>query len=245
MTRLTSVAFGSRERTPETDIFPPLRIRYNEKFLQPPLLNASIAVTANLNWEIAGTNAADNGVTFDQAGGVVLTTAGANNDQVLLQPHTDTKQSALTGTKFNTSLLPRFEALLTFAPSGTMAAALFHMGLMLTNTATVGTDDNAAFFRLQDTVNSGLPQAIVSSGGTDTTKSLVGPTIEANKTHLLSISLDENRIPIFSINGSLLYTGPALPANIDLIPFIGVAATTGAAKSIAVHELEVSCVRGR
>ena len=64
-----------------------------EDFAQRPLLNASIGVAANINFELAGTNAADANATFAAGGGISLATAAANNDQMIVRPHQDTNQT--------------------------------------------------------------------------------------------------------------------------------------------------------
>lgn len=217
--------------------FPGNRFELIERFKQPPALNAAIAVSTNLDWEVLGTNMTTALATQADGGGVTLTTAGASADQAILLPHLDTKQSSWTSTKWNTLDRVVFET--TIKTGASIAAAIIWAGLKLTNTPVVATDDNQVMFRYEAGVASGVFQFITSRAGTDTTANSDVTVAAATKYHL-KITIDGNRVPRFFINGVLKYTGAALTTNIDLIPYIGVQASAVAAKAITVRGVRMS-----
>lgn len=213
------------------------RTMLKEQFLQVPLLNGSIGVAANLNFEIVGTNAADAGSTFSDGGGTLQTTAGASGDQQIITPHLDTKQSSWAATKWNTNDRPIFEANIKTAAS--IADIVIWAGLKLTNTSVTATDNDQAMFRFAPATNSGKFEAISSATGVDTAKD-TGVTVAASTGYHLMIKVDAARIPRFYINGVLVSTGAALTANVDLIPYVGVQASAVAAKALTTRALGCS-----
>ena len=89
------------------------RYYLEEWFLQRPGLNAiniidpdadsasALAITqaANKNFETLGTNMTTALTTFSAThGGILMTTAGADQDQAILLPHLDTNQTSWSGT---------------------------------------------------------------------------------------------------------------------------------------------------
>ena len=93
------------------------RFYLEEWFLQRPGLNAiniidpdadsasALAATqaANRNFETLGTNMTTALTTFSAThGGILMTTAGADQDQAILLPHLDTNQTSWSGTKWGT-----------------------------------------------------------------------------------------------------------------------------------------------
>ena len=78
-----------------------------EEWNQVPQLNTDVAVDANLNWEMTGTNAASlTAATHSTGGGIKMLTAGSDNDQVILTPHVDTQQSSLNAVDFEVPSSP-------------------------------------------------------------------------------------------------------------------------------------------
>ena len=60
--------------------WPANRYALSETFQRAPLLNASVGVAANLDFEILGTNAANTSSTLSTGGALTLTTTTAAND---------------------------------------------------------------------------------------------------------------------------------------------------------------------
>lgn len=202
-----------------------------ERFRRPALLNGSIGVAANLDFEILGVNAANANSVNDVEGGNQLTTAGADGDEMILTPHVDTKQSAFNVTLMKPNAEPRFETLLR--PGASIADAILWAGLKLTGAEAVVTDDDQAYFRYEDDVNAGKFQAVVSIGGVDVSTDL-GIAPEAEVDIHLSIEIDDERKPHFFIDGEEVFVGPsAMTAAAALKPFVGVAADGDASAKVA------------
>ena len=101
-------------------------------------------MAANKDFEILGTNASSDDVTFSSTrAGISLTTDGADNDQVILLPHLDSNQSAWTGIKWGTENEVEWECAISVA---NVANVAFWAGLKLTNTPVLATDANQAYF---------------------------------------------------------------------------------------------------
>lgn len=222
-----------------------------ENFRKTPLLNASIVPTnldptqaeiatilrANLDFELAGTNAADSGSVFADGGGIQLTTAASINDQMLIQPHQDANQSSWAATKWNTNDRIVFQANVKLT---SVADVILWAGFKLTNTSVIATDNDQAYFRFESGVNSGKFQTITSNAGTDTTFN-TDVTVAADTNYDLKVLVDANRRTFFYVNGVQVARSAALLAsNVDLIPYIGVQTKTTAAKVIRIRNLRCS-----
>lgn len=228
----------------------PDRITLTENFLRKPGLNADIQNAAeatreiaNTDFEILGTSAVDADVTLYAEGGISMATHGAGNDQTIILPHLDTDQSAWTKTTWGTDQQSRFECVIQTAAS--VAAMKIWAGLKLTNTNTVATDNDQAYF-LFDTAasaNATLWHYVYSIGGTDTDTAVSSALVAAvatTTTYHLVIDIDSSRIARFYINGLLVGTSTALTNATDLIPYVGVMDTAGAAKTIRLFKLQMS-----
>lgn len=208
----------------------PGRYYLEEFFPQLPQLNASVGIAANTNFEILGTNASDDDVTFSATiGGIQLQTDGGDNDQVIVLPHLDSNQSAWTGIKWGTENQVVWEC--AIRTDASVAAILIWAGLKLTNTPTIATDDDQVFFRFSTDDSNTTWRCISSVGGTDTNTDS-GVTVSASTTYKLKIAIDADRKAQFSINGAVVHTTGALTNDVDLIPYVGVQALTGAAKTM-------------
>jgi len=220
-----------------------------EPWLQLPLLNASAVPTnldptlaemalrfrANRDWEIAGTNAADANISFADGGGITGATAGADNDQVILQPHTDTKQSAWAAIKWNTNDRPGYAHRIKTAAS--VADLLIHAGLTLTAALDETTDADQIKFTVDGDVPDANIQCNYSIDGTDYQIDS-GVAIAASTEYGLEIKIDGDRYGHFFINGEpVAHTHAVLTANIDLIPRVGWQALAAAAKSLTVRPI--------
>lgn len=203
-----------------------------------PGLNADIQNAAegtrmitDPDFEILGTNASSDDVTFYAEGGITFQTDGADGDEVILLPHLDANQTAWTQVTWGTDQEVRWEC--AIRTDANIDNAIIWAGLKLTNTEVTTTDDNQAFFRYENGVNSGKWQAISSIGGTDDAADS-GVTVAINTVYHLVVEIDSSRVARFYINGTLVETSGALTDTTDLIPYIGVA-TDGAAEAKTLH----------
>jgi len=222
-----------------TDIQSSKRYFLEENFAQAPLLNAAIGVEANLNFEVLGENMTSALSTFcTTRGGIRMTTAGADDDQSILLPHLDTKQTAWTNVKWGTENQTVWESTITTGDD-VATGLLIWAGLKLTNTPVIATDANQVFFRFS-TDDSDTEFVCESSiAGVDTATDS-GVTVEASTEYKLKIKIDEDRKAQFYINDELITTTAALTNDIDLIPYIGIQALSATAEFIEVHNEKIS-----
>lgn len=207
---------------------------------------------ANLNLMAAGTNMTSALSTFGSAGGVTLTTAGANNDQALLVPASVnsggtfiTEIGGSTGTSTPTSpwltnKSLKFEAIINLS---SVANVRLVAGFKLTNTPTLATDDDQVYigFDTGSSVTATRFRRVHSVAGTDfdVAESTGGFTVAAATDYRLSIDLDANRVPTFFINGRQIGIGSALTNSCGLMPVIGLQALTGAAKAMTIKRVRL------
>lgn len=238
------------------------RARYTlrEYFNQRPALNAVIGLPgsdstsptaaalaaytiANKNFEVLGTNMTTALATFNAAGGITLTTAGADGDQGIVTPHLDSTQTSWKAATLTTDASVKFE---TFIKTGaSIADTIIWAGLKLTNTSVVATDNDQAFFRYEADANSGQWTFVTSRSGTDTTYLVPTATSAAPVAatlYRLTIEIAADRTVTASINGVPVSINPqaALTTAVTLIPYVGVQAAAAAAKAINVHYVEIS-----
>ena len=176
---------------------------------------------ADPDFEVLGTNAVSTSTSFYAEGGITLTTAGADGDEVIILPHLDANQSAWTQVTWGTDQETRWECRIRTGAS--ITNAIIWAGLKLTSTKVTATDDDQAFFRFEDDVNSGKWQAISSVGGSDDAADS-GVTAAINTDYHLVIEIQSDRTAKFYINGTLVETSAILTDTTDLIPYIAVAA---------------------
>jgi len=253
------------DRTLGTPIQDARRVYFDEWFLQRPGINANIDQVStvevqralNRNWEALGTNMTTALCTFaSTSGGVLATTAGADQDQAILTPHLDTAATAWAGTKWGTENETHFE-------TSVMLPALDNQkvwaGLKLTNDQLVATDDDQVYFKFQtDATNSEAFtdfttwHFVHSIGGTDFI-SQIPVTVAANTPYHLKITIDSDRKASIFVNGiqynvtttsgstggTAVTTGTtpsgALTDDVDLIPYVGIEAGAGAAEAVNCH----------
>tara|TARA_A100001015_G_C14866915_1_gene662733 strand:+ start:83 stop:976 length:894 start_codon:yes stop_codon:yes gene_type:complete len=251
------------------------RYYLEEYFAQLPKLNASLIIDANAddaaalavytatnkNFEILGTNASNDDVTFSAAcAGIQLQTDGADNDSVIVLPHLDSVQSAWgKAGQWGSENRPEWECVIRTDSS--VADMAFWGGLKLTNTPVYATDTDQAYFLYDSTDDSGALTTnanlhfVYSSGGSDFVTDL-GIAVAANTTYRLTVTLDGDRKPSAFVDG-VQYNltsattaggvsglgkgkvkGTALADDKDLIPYNGLIARTDAAKTLVL-----SCIR--
>ena len=212
--------------------------------LNADIQNATEAVRmiADPDFESLGTNATSGSSTFAAEGGITLTTAGADNDQVILLPHLDASQSAWAQVTWGTDKAAIWEC--EVATGAAITTSIIWAGLKLTNTGTTTTDNDQAFFRYQNGVAGGAWQYNYSIGGTDTETS-TGVTVAVSTKYHLKIVILDTRAAQFWVDGVLIGTSTALTDATDLIPYIGVQASgAAAARAITVYGQAISRTSG-
>lgn len=188
-------------------------------------------LAANEHFEVAGTNMTSALATHNAArGGVRLATAGANNDQSILQPRQTNSGDSLWATGMVTDQSPSWTVSFRL---GSVAAISIKVGLALTNAHNLTTDDDqvALWFT---TATGGNWLVATSIGGTDATVD-TGIAPAANREYRLAIDIDENRVARVWLNGVLVATTDALTTAVNLKPYISIQALTGAAKTIDIR----------
>ena len=260
-----------QDRTIQDGLKDTRRYYLEEWFKQLPKLNAvniidpdaddasalALHVSANKDFEVLGTNMTSALSTRNStAAGIVLTTAGADQDQAILAPHLDSNQTAWTGTLWGTENQVSWECSLN---TNAIDNQKLWAGLKLTNDQLIATDANQAFFKFQtDATNSEafddytLLHFVHSIGGTDYISALP-ITVAANTNYHLKIEFDSARkMSIFvngqqynitstsgSTGGTAVTTGTtksaAMTDDIDLIPYIGIEAGAAAAEAVDIH----------
>ncbi len=224
-------------------------------------------VIANRDFETLGTNMTTALTTFSAThGGILMTTAGADQDQAILLPHLDTNQTAWSGTKWGTENSVEWECSISLPAIDNQKV---WAGLKLTNDQLVATDTNQIFFKFQtDATNSeafsdySYWHLVHSIGGTDYI-SQIPVTVAADTPYHLKIAIDSDRKATCFINGvqynvtstsgstggtAVTAVQPgvaaaktaALTNDIDFIPYIGIEAGAAAAEAINVHYQSIS-----
>jgi len=249
----------------------------DEWFKKRPGVNANldqastveVQRTLNDDFEILGTNQTSALVTFGATtGGVLVTTAGADQDQGIIAPHLDNDGTADTGAitawsgcQWGTENQVHWE-------TSIMLPAIDNQkvwaGLKLTNDQLVASDANQAFFKFQtDATNSEAftdftkLHFVHSIGGTDFISQLP-ITVAANTPLHLKIKIDSDRKASIFVNGeqynvtttsgstggTAVTTGTtptgALTNDVDFIPYNGIEAGAAAAEALNTHFIAMS-----
>lgn len=197
---------------------------------------------ADPDFEVLGVNGSSDDVTFYAEGGIKVETDGADGDEVIILPHLDANQSPWTQVTWGTDKETAWECDLTTGSN--ITNTIIWAGLKLTSTEVTATDNDQAFFRYEDDVNTGKWQAISSIGGTDSATDS-GITVVLSTRYHLRIEINSSRVATFYINGVLVKTSSALTDATDFIPYIGVAADgAAAAKHMYAHGQAIGRVIG-
>jgi hypothetical protein len=192
----------------------------------------AVRMIADPDFEILGSGASSDDVTFHPEGGVKIETDGGGTNAVIVLPHLDANQSAWTQVTWGTDQQTAWEG--EILTGSAITAQVIHAGLKLTNTPTVATDDNQLFFRYEAGVNGGRWQFIYSIAGVDVTVD-TGVTVVLSSRYHLRVAIDASRIARAYINGLLVATSTALTTAIDLIPYIGILEAAAAAKHMYLY----------
>lgn len=231
------------------------RDRYElvERFNRAPKLNADMASgteatreVANVDFELLGTSAVSADTALYVESGFTLSTHGATNDSSIILPHLDTQQSAWATTTWGTDQLTRWEAVIQTPTAVT--SCIIWAGLKLTNTPTLATDNDQAYFMLDTGAGADATKwhCIYSISGTDTdaaaaNASVTIAAVAATTTYHLVVDIDSSRIARFYINGVLAGTSTALTTAVDLIPYIGIKdLSAGSARGLRVFKTAIS-----
>ena len=238
------------------------RWKHEEYFLQLPALNADIAITKNLNFEVLGTNTSSDDVIRDNTySGLVMETDGTDNDSICICPHTDSGQTAMNGMKIKTEDEMVFECAITTDSS--IANYSFWAGMKKSRVPDYATDaDQAYFLYCSDddhgalTTNANL-HFIYSVSGTDYITNL-GITVGTDTTYRFKISIDTDRKIAVFVNGvqygltssttaggvtesTSTTLSAALTGGVAFFPFIGVQQHAGSTTSkLRVHYEKIS-----
>ena len=218
---------------------------------------------ANRDFQVLGTSMTTALCTFDTTrAGIIITTAGTDENQAIIAPHLDTNQTSWQTVPWGTENSVIWECTVTTAAS--IADIKLWQGLKLTNDQLIATDADQAYFKFQtDATNSEaftdftLLHFVHSIGGTDYISALP-ITVAADTQYHLKIEIDSNRKAAIYVNGiqynvtstsgstggSAVTTGTdktaALTDDVDFIPYIGVETGAGSAKALKVHWQAIS-----
>ena len=227
--------------------------RYEDKWVAgqrgKPGLNADIQnsaeavrMIADPFFEILGANATSGSTSYNSDGGIDLTTAGADGDEVILLPHLDANQSPWTGIACSTDVEQIWECKMRLGSNITNYIAW--AGLKLTNTEVKATDDDQVYFRYEDDVASGNWEVVNSIGGTDVSTD-TGVAAAVDQAVYLMLVFAADRTVKCYLNGALVHTTAALTDGVTVIPYIGVAADgAAAAKVLTVYGQARSRIAG-
>ena len=253
------------------------RYYLEEWFNQRPQLNAALAsatestrVVANRDFEVIGTNMTSVLSTFSTThGGVLLTTAGADQDQAILLPHTDSAQTAWDDVIWGTENSVEWEASISLPALDNQKVWAGVKKTGIADAQLVVTDDDQAYFKYQtDATNSeaftdfAKWHFVHSIGGTDYISQLP-ITVAANTPYHLKVVIDSDRKATIFVNGiqynvtttsgstggtavtavqpsKAVVKTAAITNDVPFNPFIGIEAGDGAAEAINVHYQAIS-----
>ena len=218
---------------------------------------------ASRDFEVLGTSMTTALCTFDTTrAGIIITTAGTDQNQAIIAPHLDTNQSSWQTVLWGTENSVIWECVVTTAAS--IADVKLWSGLKLTNDQLIVTDADQAYFKFQtDATNSEafsdftLLHFVHSIADTDYISALP-ITVAADTQYHLKIEINSDRKAAIYVNGvqynvtttsgstggTAVTTGiertAALTNDVDLIPYIGVETGAGSAKALKVHAQAIS-----
>jgi len=236
-----------------------------------PDANSASALAAytivNKDFETLGTNMTTALTTYPGTqAGILMTTAGADQDSAILLPHLDANQSAWAKVLWGTENQVEWECSISLAALDNQKV---WAGLKESNDQPVATDDDKIYFKYQtDATNSeafsdySYWHLVHSIGGTDYISQLP-VTVAANTPYHLKIVIDSDRKATCFVNGvqynitstsgstggtAVTAVQPgvaaaktaALTNDIDLIPYIGIEAGAAAAEAVNVHYQAIS-----
>lgn len=198
----------------------------------------ALMLASDQNFEVLGTNASSDDVTYYAEGGIDLETDGADGDGVIILPHLDSNQTGWSQITWGTDKEVRWEC--SIKTGAAITTCIIWAGLKLTNTDVVITDADQAYFRYEDGINDGEWQAVNSIADTDDAHD-TNVAVAINTVYHLVIEIDSSRVAKFYINGALVETSTALTDAVDLIPYIAIEEDgAGAAMTLYVRGQAIS-----
>ena len=189
------------------------RYYLEEYFNHLPGINGDLASTTeatntpvNRSFEILGTNHTSALATYSATvAGMTITTAGADQDRMIVAPHLDTKQGAWANTKWGTENYVHWEC--GIRTSSAIDNQKIWAGLKLTNDQLPQTDANQAYFYFATDATNGQALStytplyfIYSVAGTDYLTN-TGITVAASTNYHLKIKFDSDRKMEIFVNG--------------------------------------------
>ena len=189
------------------------RYYLEEYFNHLPGINGDLASTTeatntpvNRSFEILGTNHTSALATYSSTvAGMTITTAGADQDRMIVAPHLDTKQGAWANTKWGTENQVHWEC--GIRTSAAIDNQKIWAGLKLTNDQLPQTDANQAYFYFATDATNGQALStytplyfIHSVAGTDYLTN-TGITVAASTNYHLKIKFDSDRKMEIFVNG--------------------------------------------
>ena len=278
----TSAALGTeQDRTQGFGIKDARRYYLEEYFSKKPALNAvaiidpdadsasdlAAYVIANKDFETLGTNMTTALTTYPGTqAGILMTTAGADQDSAILLPHLDANQSAWAKVLWGTENQVEWECSISLPALDNQKV---WAGLKESNDQPVATDDDKVYFKYQtDATNSeafsdySYWHLVHSIGGTDYI-SQTPVTFAADTPYHLKIVIDSDRKMTYFINGiqynvtttagstggtavtavqpgTAAVKSAALTDDVNLIPYIGIENGDAAAAVLNVHYTAIS-----
>lgn len=218
-------------------------------------------MAANKDFELDGANHSSGTIAFSSDyAGISLTPAGADNDQMIIQPHEDTNQSAWYNINFDTQDEVIWEG--AIRTDSAITNMSFWAGLKETNTGVIATDDDQAYFLFSTNDDMGSLDTnanlyfIYSVSGTDYLTDL-GIAVAADTLYKLKITIDADRKVSVCVNGKKYglrqssasggntesNTGQkslALTTGVRLYPFIALQALSASTPTITVSYEKIS-----
>ncbi len=183
-----------------------------------PAANAATENFAADPWfEILGTNASADDITFRPDGSIRLTTDGADGDGIFILPHLDTEHSPWENITWGTDDEVEWECLIR--PLGSFV--IYWAGLKLTSTDVVATDDDQVYFRAENDVSSGVWVAQASVKGSDQSAITANaPDQTSFEPFRLGIKFDDEEVCHMFINGNEVFSRSFMGNTVDLKPYI-------------------------
>ncbi len=205
-----------------------------------PGVDSTAVILEDPEFEITGTNASDDDVTYADDHGLLLTLDGGSADQIWIGPSTaGDNRSVFREYNWGPENETEFECVLR---TGAFAnSVLWVAGWNLTMPATwvTGDDNDRICFRgLQGTDTNW--SCIVNIGGTDHVGDS-GVILVASTVYHLAIRTDSQLRPHFFINDMEVYVGPPCVADTALLPFVGIEDGSAATKNM--HVRSIACSR--
>ncbi len=179
--------------------------------------------------EITGSNVLRTDTLHDISGAVrMLNATGGATDSVILGGHEDANQSSWGHVTWGTDQETEFECLMTLGPAALLVDSVYFVGLKLTNAHAVATDNDSAFFFIDDDgTGGGAWQASVSVGGID---EIVDTAVVTgiSTMHHFRVAFDKNEMCRMYLNDQLVVAHSFRGNPADLKPFVGVVEDTSA-----------------